>query len=453
MSSKLGIHVQRIVGGVEDFIKEAKPGVVKSLEHNPDFWREVKEASPDTFIVGRLYVEKQLLDDPIRRAREFCDELFPVAERMRGIYDAWEGYNEITCFDAETMRRYVDFEVERARIMHEEGFEVVVGNFSTGHPDLDMWEHFLPALREGDFLGLHEYDAPTMRRWETWLCLRYRRIYDRLPQDARPPLIITECGIDGGVIPGHGLEGWKKFVSEEEYLSQLKWYDGELQKDDYVIGATIFLFGCYPQWESFDIAGEMADKLSAYIQSTQVAPPPPKPWKKLEDYPRSANGSWRGMHGSAECHHRWATELEGKRRWLPIIKDLKIGWYKVLDDGSCDSIPLIKLLLAEGMKPIMRLYRGSPFPPPLKPKEAEAIRRLVEAGAIYFEVVNEPQFGDKPRGLETIVDNFIHNADLIHEAGGIPLFPSIGINHLEEAFKMVAAKGRRDILEEGAAVA
>ena len=44
------------------------------------------------------------------------------------------------------------------------------------------------------------------------------------------------------------------------YLDQLTWYDEELQKDDYVVGATIYAAGA----DSYDVLGDMADKLVWY---------------------------------------------------------------------------------------------------------------------------------------------------------------------------------------------
>lgn len=249
------------------------------------------------------------------------------------------------------------------------------------------------------------------------------------------------------------------FASDDsDFGDQIERYVRKLYEYPYILGVTFFIWAD-PTGTNVVNSWQRARHLSSLVTRLREADFPkvepgevPKR-KRLADYPRPENGSWRGIHGSAECHHRWARRPEGRNRWLPLIQSLKIGWYKVLDDGSCDSIPLIELLRGQGMMPIVRLFRGSTFPPPLEPKWKETVKRLVNAGAPYFEAVNEPRHEDKPDGLETVVDNFIHNADLIHEAGGIPLFPSIGINHMEGIFKMIAAKGRRDIFERGAGVA
>ncbi|MDE3089575.1 MAG: LysM peptidoglycan-binding domain-containing protein [Chloroflexota bacterium] len=64
---------------------------------------------------------------------------------------------------------------------------------------------------------------------------------DALPVDARRQIVITETGIDGGAGPGNRPQcGWSKFTTAAGYVATLSWYDSELQKDDYVIGAAIF---------------------------------------------------------------------------------------------------------------------------------------------------------------------------------------------------------------------
>jgi len=92
----------------------------------------------------------------------------------------WEGHNEPS-FGApqdvearDGMRWYAGFEAERVRILADMGLRAVVGNFSTGYPEVEndnrLWEEFLPALEAAHehkgFLGLHEYSGPFM--WSGW---------------------------------------------------------------------------------------------------------------------------------------------------------------------------------------------------------------------------------------------------------------------------------------------
>ena len=68
---------------------------------------------------------------------------------------------------------------------------------------------------------------------------------------------------DGGA-GGIDTMGWQKFTSEGAYLGDLQAYDAELQKDDYMIGATIFQAGS--GWASWDVSN--ARTIPAWIGST-----------------------------------------------------------------------------------------------------------------------------------------------------------------------------------------
>ena len=223
-------------------------------------------------------------------ARRFVEELLPIAgdpARQRW-FDAWEAYNEPVPADGAAMRRLADFEAERTRLLAGAGIRSVIGNFGTGHPPLEMWGDFLPAVQavqeHNGFLGLHEYSAPTMQfnveGDEGWLTLRYRKVYRQIlaPQGLVVPLLITECGIDGMVAnrPGPPGKGWRDFVAywaeigmgedgPGNYIEQLAWYDAELQRDEYVKGAAIFAAAASPGWETYEILGEPAPILRQYL--------------------------------------------------------------------------------------------------------------------------------------------------------------------------------------------
>jgi len=306
MGSKLGPHINAIQPGIKEFIAQAKPRIIKTLDYgDPDFWREVKESSPDSFYLGRMFVPHQLLDNPKERARAFTEKLLPGAEPLADVFDAWEGYNEVAATTADGLMRLAEFEAEVARILHGHGLKSAVGGFATGNPEVDLWDYFWPALQEGDYLHLHEYSAPSMRDSVTWLCLRYRRAYERLPEHLRKPLLISECGIDGGVLPGAGgPRGWKEFTDVDGYMADLQWYDEELQKDDgdagrvNVIGATIFCAGTIdPYWNSFNILGPVADRLSAHIQENPAESwrPEPGPAPELEHIARNTAWNSKGI--------------------------------------------------------------------------------------------------------------------------------------------------------------
>jgi hypothetical protein len=285
-----------------------KPALIKTLNLDPNFARYIKENSPTTIVVGRLITDQlDLTADPIPLARAAASQLLETAlEPTRFQYfDAWEAYNEPVADTVDKMKRLADFEAERTRLLAEKGVRSVVGNFAAGHPPLELWRHFTPALdavrQHHGYLGLHEYSAPVMQ-WgfgalqstpgadegdEGWLTVRYRKSYRHYLGPlgyGDVPLLITECGIDGTVQPRPGpsdAKGWHDFEAfwrsgglradiPGVYMDQLIWYDSELHKDDYVKGAAIFAAGASQGWESYEILGRTIQLLTQYLQ---VHPP------------------------------------------------------------------------------------------------------------------------------------------------------------------------------------
>ena len=307
--TKLGVFIAYNHSQLFDLLRTGNVALVKTLEYDPNFVAEIKQISPQTLVVAR-YTPLPLPDlgnwDPLQAARQFSDLLLPIATEPTRLahIDAWESFNEPAPTTAEQMARLADFEAERTRLLAAAGVRSCVGNFSTGQPPLELWPAFFPALQaardHNGYLGLHEYSAPEV--WfasgphqledgvdegdEGWLTLRYRKVYRNFLQPAGLdlPLVITETGVDGQVAgrPGPEGKGWKDFADywraeglasttgEGFYIEQLAWYDAELVKDDYVIGAAIYTLAGPRGWESFEIHGSAADILHQYLS---VRPP------------------------------------------------------------------------------------------------------------------------------------------------------------------------------------
>jgi hypothetical protein len=153
--------------------------------------------------------------------------------------------------------------------------------------------------------GKYQLDPNEDQGDEGWTTLRYRKIYRQhlIPNGLGDvPLVITECGVDPGVSPKPpGLDGgawrllgdlWAEHNNEpnkaDYYFRQLDWYDEELQKDNYVVGATVFTWGNFgPPWLYFDVAGtEVATKLIAYTQANPAEPFVYPGFEEEEEKPR-----------------------------------------------------------------------------------------------------------------------------------------------------------------------
>lgn len=295
--SKLGIHVIRMSAEGMDFIRNTHPIIVKGVD-DLGFLAEVKEISPNTVTIGRLSANGMAYNDnPEEAARDFVAEQLNQYQ-LNPAVDYWEGFNEPDP-GLDRMDWYARFESERVRQMAAHGLKTAVGGFSTGVPELDEFERFVPAvevaLAHGGILSLHEYSAPDLYLYygdpipPNWpahenrgsLMFRYRWYYEEflLPRGLNIPLAITEAGIDGviGNRPGPEGTGWADFQDYwaangmgndgiGAFIEQLKWYDAGMRQDDYVIGATLFTAGAIGQWEGYAIE-PILPRLAEYINS------------------------------------------------------------------------------------------------------------------------------------------------------------------------------------------
>jgi hypothetical protein len=304
--SKLGFVVARNHPQIFELLATGGVAVISTLEHDPNFVAQIKQLSPRTLLVGRIDVPQLDLAtlDPLSTARAFVEQLLPIAddERRRPYYDAWQAHNEPVAGNADEMKRLGELEAERVRLLAERGIRSVVGNFGTGQPPLELWEHFLPAIRAAQqydgWLGLHEYSAPTIYFMSSrdnqqrypgvvatdvgWLTLRYRQVYNQIlrPAGLVIPLVFTEVGVDGFVQnnrPGPpDARGWQHFQQywaengfglwgPGAYVEQLAWFDEAMRQDDYVLGGCIYALAASADWESYDVLGAAAGVLQQYF--------------------------------------------------------------------------------------------------------------------------------------------------------------------------------------------
>ena len=205
--------------------------IFDSFGNNPV---NVKKVSPNTIIVGRIYIQNQPMNgNPVTAAEIWWGEVNQTILANPDV-DYWEGYNEVVGGGSDEntydqMVWYSQMEVARMQIMQQYNVKACIGNFATGCPDVNnatIIEAFFPAIKAAKdqydgILGLHEYSAAWLWTWFNtttglgWLTGRYRRLYETylIPNDLVIPLVMTEMGIDGevgsNVTPYMG--GWQEF--------------------------------------------------------------------------------------------------------------------------------------------------------------------------------------------------------------------------------------------------
>jgi hypothetical protein len=332
MRSKLGPFILQSYRGQLEALIAARPPIVKAFDFGQliELHNHLGEA---TIFIARLntggddfkrFENGLAVTNPRAAAAKWWEyarhELRSVDLRFAYI----EGHNEMADWDV--LPQFGEFEAERQRLMAEDGYRACIANFSVGCPDLsefagdpdrpDVWYTMYPALeaahRYHNLLGLHEYGGLWMwlwygpnqhqtvadRRWvefpgeyaEGWLFGRYRKLWRRhiAPHGwTGIRIALTELGLDrAGLVTTDLLTGgasvgpWKhcppwwsvlngRGDSDRYYLQQLRWADSQMQRDPYLIGATMFAWGTTdPVWSAWDIQGAVGEALLAGLRNT-----------------------------------------------------------------------------------------------------------------------------------------------------------------------------------------
>jgi hypothetical protein len=301
-TSKLGLHVIAVYPDpdIMEFVRRIHPRVVMA-PYDQAGVAQIKEASPNTITISRFDVKGQdswltTIPDAAAAANHYV-EVNLEKYRQNPAVDYWEGMNEFIPETPADWQWFAIYEATRACAMQAQGLHAAIGAFAVGWPrTFDEMTAFLPALeaahRCGAILTIHEYNGPTMDCGVAvnvpniipgapalsvpagTLTLRYRILYEGLlkPRGLGDlPLAITELGADGSSPkdpckgPSHNWT-WKRYqqswveqglgaTGPEAYVNVLAWYDAEIKKDPYVIGAAIFTSGEFAStsWASFDI--------------------------------------------------------------------------------------------------------------------------------------------------------------------------------------------------------
>ena len=368
MATKLGAHVLRRATDLDEFIA-AQPAVVKFVGD----WGMGQDVPPGTLVIGAKAGKRDAQSQrsrgltPGEAVQQFINEMLETYQSNPWI-KYWEGHNEPVWSDDEGMGWYAQFEIERMKLMADLGLKCVIGNFASGCPPLEQWPAFLPALRMARqyeaILALHEYSCPWM--WwmtgnhqldpeedqgdEGWTTLRYRKAYRQflIPEGLGDvPLIVSETGIDPLVHPqppGAPSGTWKQlggFWAEHDnepdkadyYFRQLVWYDEELQKDDYVVGATIFTWGNWGgTWADFDVSGSgVSRRLVAHTEANPAEP---------FEYPGPGNGGDNGGENGGDNggeEGRGLPRVQYERTYVLLPPDAKAAWAKAVVEGAWDQ--------------------------------------------------------------------------------------------------------------------
>jgi hypothetical protein len=250
----------------------------------------------------------------------------------------FEGLNEPEVWGNEPPGLVACYEAERLKWLHSFGLNGVVLNTSVGWPDnkgagtAPDWEPFtatLQAMKDGDYLGLHEYfwfGGPIEKHNDKggWLWEMGRFI--QCPWDV--PILITECGIDDLVANGDKHLGWQNLPLNTmdnkawQYVQWLRWYESNF--DRRIKGACIFTWDIgNKEWETFDIRNDVFwSQFLPYIQDMSIKPSTAEPigipvvTPPVEIWGNTVMNQWHGLCETVGASQKIDPKILGTIIWI-----------------------------------------------------------------------------------------------------------------------------------------
>jgi hypothetical protein len=289
---------------------------------------------PGKLVIGRAYMpdeeSNRLVAQGASGAEHWFRFLRPYVARATYVH-AWEGPNEpqpVADFGFATALG--QFTGRLAELMHAAGLKVIGGCLSEGNPGGDeaqakaCYVAIAKGLAACDYEGFHCYWVMGYSHPEAgmndWHAFRYRRNrrYAAEAGIALPPLLITECGVDGGVV-GLPKRGWMTFCpSKSVYMEQLRQFDTGLAADPYVLAATVFTSGPTGDWSDFEVDQGLSRMIDEHILAQGGAYRPGNSSGSLVEALRIEFGQeFEDLTGSLPRH---ATERYSKRPLSDINK-------------------------------------------------------------------------------------------------------------------------------------
>lgn len=280
-SSKLGPHILgtpnnagavTILGGCPRVAKWVAPSAGIDLAIS-----NYKSSCPGAIVILRVFVPTSmaaysLANDPAASANDFWSKMSTQGLSAAGPaskIDWLEGPNELdnlpNWYNDPTAANWVaSFWSTIADLMHNAGYNPLVGSLVAGQPSpATIFAPLATAMKSKAYKwgwSYHSYSfSATMSvSTETAFALYYRQVREQNGL-AGIPLVLSE----GGYLTTSST-GWQGQLTNDQYLTWLKWFDAQMKQDAEASGLAIFEVGNTTDWQSFDLA-PIAQELANYL--------------------------------------------------------------------------------------------------------------------------------------------------------------------------------------------
>jgi hypothetical protein len=200
--------------------------------------------------------------------------------QVGNLVDYWQVLNEPAATSPEELKAINDFYCKVIDGLPASCSPILVGSLGEGNPrniiDIQLLEPAIQkAIATGGGFAVHEYSQPRMDNEAGWHCGRLLKTLDALSiwiDKSKLKIFITECGIDYGAVvqnsPVEKYTGWVNKCSEDDYVSQLRWFKELYRQYPQVIACHIFGLATEELWRKFEIMG--ANKVANLVYESAV---------------------------------------------------------------------------------------------------------------------------------------------------------------------------------------
>lgn len=276
MRKLLGPHLGGQWMGNLDILRRWQPPLALVLQPEVDKVKQLREACPNTIIVGRFYHDDShyainISSQPVEFAHEIHKEI--ANNPTTPLLDYVQSNNEV-CQDWQGIQKLNQFTQEWMFLADQsQAYKCAILAFSVGNPDLPhkpgdpagfdgrmlYWQQVLPSLnyaqRHNHILLLHAYGFPDMFRPNAnWYIYRYERQVQanlRMLGITNLKYAYGEIGIDRLIVNDKG--GYKVVTNDQDYVNQLLQWERDQQSQSLLLGGAIFTFGDSGGWDTYDI--------------------------------------------------------------------------------------------------------------------------------------------------------------------------------------------------------
>jgi hypothetical protein len=397
VSSPLSFMIGLRPTGLSEFVEMARPVGIYGLNNSPvyadtlsilrvqdDTWGRLPDAcSVDRYFETEdpvvsadyeLLIKTQYI--PSRGNVTLIEKWMLNTATWRAPYNEWaldEGPDSF--LKADWMNAWTCRALE---IAHGAGLKLCIGSFATGNPALNLLPHLYPMFRlaksYGGILDVHEYGVEgALMSSPSSGALRYRELYEALPEDCRIPIVISEFWW------GNGFE--ESNVGAQ--IEDARQYGLEIVKDDYLLWASAF------QLDEQAESNFTPDAVTAYASVAAEI--------QKEEEPPMGKG---GLHLSANGNNTDDPSLPVE---IQAMQTAKLTRCKFMSNGNPEFVHILQAGGIDLANSVCRLYAAGDNnvlgdPARFYLEQRAYITEVYGHGVRMFEIHNEPNLASEGMG-------------------------------------------------------